>query len=226
MKIPNHIAIILDGNGRWAKRRKLPRNLGHYNGAVNLFKIANKAKELGVSYLTVYAFSTENWSRPDEEVNYLMSKPLEYLNENEHRLNEIKYKVEFKGRRDRIPKAMLETIERLERATKDNKGMVLQVAFDYGSKDELFNAFSKVEKFDEEDLRKHLYIKQDVDLLIRTSGEQRLSNFLLWQSAYAEFLFVKKHWPSFKEKDLLKAIKTYNKRERRFGGLKWKVKFY
>lgn len=119
---------------------------------------------------------------------------------------------------------MLETIKRLEDATKDNAGMVLQVAFDYGSKDELFTAFSKLEKFDEEHLRKHLYIKQDVDLLIRTSGEQRLSNFLLWQSAYAEFLFVKKHWPSFKEKDLLKAIKVYNKRERRFGGLKRETK--
>ena len=120
---------------------------------------------------------------------------------------------------------MLETIKRLEDATKDNTGMVLQVAFDYGSKDELFNAFSKLEKFDEEHLRKHLYIKQDVDLLIRTSGEQRLSNFLLWQSAYAEFVFVKKHWPSFKEKTF-KSDKTYNKRERRFGGLKWKVKHY
>jgi len=220
MNIPNHIAIILDGNGRWAKKRGLPRNLGHYNGATNLFKIANKAHGIGVKYLTVFAFSTENWSRPKEEVNYLMEKPLEYLEKNRHRLHEIKYKIKVLGRKDRIPNSTLKAIKELEESTKDNKGMVLQIALDYGAKDELINAFSKAKSFEEEEVRKHFYIKQDVDLLIRTSGEKRLSNFLLWQSAYAEFVFVKKHWPSFKEKDLIKAIKEFNKRNRRFGGLK------
>lgn len=220
MKIPNHLAIILDGNGRWAKKRGLPRNVGHYYGGVNLFRIAAKANELGIKYLTVYAFSTENWKRPTEEVEYLMKQPIKFLKENEHKLKDIKYIIKFVGRRDRLPAEMIEVIEKLENVTAGNYGMTLQIAFDYGAKDELLNAFSKVNNFTEEELRNHLYIKQDVDLLIRTSGEQRLSNFMLWQVAYAEFLFVKKHWPSFKEKDLIKALKKYSKRNRRFGGLK------
>lgn len=221
MKIPNHLAIILDGNGRWAKKRMLPRNLGHYQGALNLFTVAKASEALGVKYLTVFAFSTENWKRPTEEVNYLMEEPLRQLNKNEHKLDKITYKIVFVGKKNRIPVAMQEVVKRVEDKTKDNVGMVLQVALDYGSKDELINAFSNAEKpFREESIKEHLYVKQDVDLLIRTSGEQRLSNYLLWQSAYAEFVFVKKHWPAFKEKDLKKAIKIYSKRNRRFGGLK------
>lgn len=220
LKIPNHVAIILDGNGRWAKRRGLPRNLGHYQGAKNLFNIANHCSDLGVKVLTVYAFSTENWSRPEEEVNYLMEKPLEILNKNEEKLDDLNYKVVFVGRKTVIPESMQEVVRRVQEKTKHNTKMVLQVALDYGSKEELINAFNLSEKpYSEEELRKHLYVKQDVDLLIRTSGEQRLSNFLLWQASYAEFVFVKKHWPSFKVKDLNKAIKIYNKRNRRFGGL-------
>lgn len=219
--MPNHVAIILDGNGRWAERRGLPRNLGHYQGGKNLFKIAGEASDLGIKVLTVYAFSTENWNRPKAEVEYLMEQPLEYLNKNEDNLRNANYKVVFCGRKDRLPSSMLETVSRVEAATKDNKGMILQVAFDYGSKEELTQAFSKLEKpFTEENLRKHLYVTQDVDLLIRTSGEQRLSNFLLWQASYAEFVFIKKHWPAFKKRDLIKSIKVYNKRNRRFGGLK------
>lgn len=219
-KVPNHVAIILDGNGRWAKKRGLARNVGHYYGANNLFKIADYANTLGIKLLTVYAFSTENWGRPDAEVEYLMNEPKRYLEKNMERLSEIKYKIKFFGRRTLMPKSMLEVIETLENKTKDNPGMTLQIAFDYGSKEELIQAFSKMDKpFNEENLREHLYIKDDVDLLIRTSGEQRLSNFLLWQSAYSEFLFVKKHWPAFNKKDLDKAITAFNKRNRRFGKL-------
>lgn len=220
MQIPNHLAIILDGNGRWAKKRMMPRNYGHYQGAINLFKIANSAYELGINYLTVFAFSTENWKRQTEEVNYLMEEPLKKLNKHEEKLVDIKFKIIFVGRKDRIPESMKEVINRVEDATKNNEGMTLQVALDYGSKDELIHAFENAEKpYTEENVRKHLYVKQDVDLLIRTSGEQRLSNYLLWQVAYAEFIFVKKHWPAFREKDLNKAIKKYSKRNRRFGAL-------
>lgn len=219
--IPNHVAIILDGNGRWAKKRGLARKLGHYQGAVNLFNVSKAANELGIKVLTVYAFSTENWNRPKDEVEYLMKQPLKELIKYEDKISKLEYRITFVGRRTLIPNEMLEVINRLEESTKNNEGMVLQVALDYGSKEELIQAFSKSNKpFEEEELRTHFYVKQDVDLLIRTSGEQRLSNFLLWQVAYAEFVFVKKHWPSFKVKDLLKAIKIYNKRNRRYGGLK------
>src|SRR5690625_3412615 len=219
MNIPNHVAIILDGNGRWAKRRGLPRNAGHYQGGVNLFKIANKANELGIKYLTVYAFSTENWNRPKAEVDYLMEKPIEFLKENYDKIGDIKYKIKFVGRRSKFKESMLETINYLEDKTKDNIGMTLQIAFDYGAKEELIQAFKKAKELNEENIKKHLYVKEDVDLLIRTSGEKRLSNFLLWQNAYAEFIFVRKHWPSFKERDLIRCIKRYNKRNRRFGKL-------
>lgn len=220
-RIPNHLAIILDGNGRWAKKRGLPRNMGHYKGAVNLFKVANEACNIGVKVLTVYAFSTENWNRPVEEVNYLMKQPLLELDKHHEKLKDLNYKIVFVGRKTMIPTEMIEVIERVEASTKDNNKMILQVALDYGSKEELIQAFDKANKpYTDESIRKHLYVKQDVDLLIRTSGEQRLSNFLLWQSSYAEFYFVKKHWPSFKTKDLHKAIKVFSNRNRRFGGLK------
>lgn len=222
MKInaPSHVAIILDGNGRWANKRGLPRNIGHYNGAINLFKIANHANKLGVKLLTVYAFSTENWNRPEEEVNYLMQKPLEYLNKNLDKIKDINYKIIFVGRRTKLPNVTLEVVNKLEESTKDNQGMTLQIAFDYGSKEEIINAFNQIDKpFTEEKIKDHLYVKEDVDLLIRTSGEMRLSNFLLWQNAYAEFIFVKKHWPAFTTRDLEKSIKIFNKRNRRFGKL-------
>lgn len=219
MNVPKHVAIILDGNGRWAKRRGLARNVGHYQGGVNLFKIANKANSLGIKYLTVYAFSTENWNRPKEEVDYLMEKPIEFLKDNYNRLGEITYKIKFVGRRSKFNEGMIETIDTLENKTKDNKGMTLQIAFDYGAKEELINAVKNTKVLTEENIRKNLYVKEDVDLLIRTSGEKRLSNFLLWQSSYAELKFVRKHWPSFKERDLIRCIKWYNKRNRRFGKL-------
>lgn len=218
--LPNHIAIILDGNGRWAKKRGLPRSLGHYSGAMNLVKIANYADKLGIKMMTVYAFSTENWNRPQDEVDYLMTKPVEMIRENLSKIKDSSLKILVKGRRDRISKEVLETIELLEDATKDHQGMVLNVCFDYGSYDELLTAFSKVKEFNEESLRKELYIQDPVDLLIRTGGELRLSNFLLWQAAYAELIFTKKYWPAFSPKDLYKACLLYSKRDRRFGGIK------
>ncbi|CCV63854.1 Undecaprenyl pyrophosphate synthetase [Alteracholeplasma palmae J233] len=217
--MPKHVAIILDGNGRWAKRRGLPRTLGHYNGGLNLAKIATYANDLNLEQLTVYAFSTENWNRPKEEVDYLMSKPIEMIHKNKDKIIHSNIKISFAGRKDRIPTELFKTIEELEIKTSKNTGLKLIVALDYGAYDELLTAISKMKEITQEELEKNLMIKEPVDLLIRTSGEQRLSNFLLWQNAYAEFYFTKKHWPSFNKRELNKALKTYSKRNRRFGGL-------
>jgi undecaprenyl diphosphate synthase len=220
-RVPSHVAIILDGNGRWAKKYGQPRSFGHLQGGRNLFRIAKVAQKLGIRKLTVYAFSTENWKRPQEEVNFLMTKPIEMFNENKDRIQEIDYKITFAGRRDRLSKELLEVMEFIEEATKNNQGFELTVAVDYGSYDELLNAINQLDKpVTKADIEAHLMIKEPVDLLIRTSGEQRLSNFLLWQVSYAEFYFTKVHWPAFNEKELKKALKSYMKRQRRFGGLK------
>jgi|SRR5690606_9635791 len=218
--IPEHVAIILDGNGRWAKKRGLPRSIGHYQGGMNLVKVANAANEFGIKILTVYAFSTENWNRPEDEVTYLMTKPVEILNKNLEKFEKSTIKIVIRGRKDRIPKALLETFNKIEEVTKEHNGLLLNICFDYGSYYELLEAFKNVKEFSEAEVNKHLLIKNKVDLLIRTGGEMRLSNFLLWQASYAELYFVKKYWPQFGKKDLLKAIKDYAKRNRRFGGIK------
>ncbi len=220
MKIPAHVAIILDGNGRWAKKYGRSRSYGHYQGGRNLFRIAEVAKRLGIKKLTVYAFSTENWKRPEDEVNYLMTKPIELFHENREKFKEIDYKITFVGRRDRFSKELLEVMNIIEEQTKNNLGFELTVAADYGAYDELVTAVNKIEKpVTKEKIEANLMVKEPVDLLIRTSGEQRLSNFLLWQVSYAEFYFAKVHWPAFNEKELKKAIRSYQKRNRRFGGL-------
>lgn len=220
-KIPAHVAIILDGNGRWAKKRKQPRSSGHYMGGRNLFKVAKAASSLGIKKLTVYAFSTENWKRPKDEVDYLMSKPVEMYEQYKNRISEINYKVTFAGRRDRFSKELLDVIHAIEDQTKNNHGFELTICADYGSYDELIHAVGSIDgEITKEKIEEQLYVKEPVDLLIRTSGEQRLSNFLLWQVAYAEFYFTKVHWPSFSEKELKKALKNFAKRHRRFGGLK------
>lgn len=219
--IPKHVAIILDGNGRWAKKYGQPRSFGHYQGGRNLFKVAKIAKNLGIEKLTVYAFSTENWKRPKEEVDYLMTKPVELFHENKHRFNEIDYKITFAGRRDRFSQALIEVIDTIEKETNHHQGFELTLCIDYGSYDEIINAVNQLDKpIDVESLTSKLMVKEPVDLLIRTSGEMRLSNFLLWQVSYAEFYFTKVHWPAFNEKELKKALKDYQKRHRRFGGLK------
>ena len=218
--VPKHVAIILDGNGRWAKKRGQPRSFGHYMGGRNLFTVAKAAKKAGISILSVYAFSTENWKRPKDEVNYLMTKPIEMYHEHKHRIHEIDYKIVFIGRKDRFSKELLDVIADIEEKTKHNEAFVLNVCIDYGAYDEIITAVNKLDKpITKETLEQALMINDPVDLLIRTSGEQRLSNFLLWQVSYAEFYFAKVHWPSFNEKQLLKAIKAYQKRQRRFGGL-------
>ncbi len=231
--IPQHIAIILDGNGRWAKRRNLPRHMGHKQGAVNLQKITLEAHQLGVNYLSVYAFSTENWKRPKDEIDYLMKLPKVFEEEYKDAFKEYDIRVVFSGRRDRLSKENIDLINRVEEKTKDRQGLTLNVCIDYGSQYEITEAAKslakevkdgalKIEDIDILKMQSHLYTKDlpDVDLLIRTSGEIRLSNFLLWQVAYAEFYFTKVHWPAFKARHLYKAIKHFQKRERKFGGLK------
>lgn len=218
--IPAHVAIILDGNGRWAKKYGQPRSFGHYQGGRNLFTVAIAAKKLGIKKLTVYAFSTENWKRPEDEVNYLMTKPIELFQQNRNRISEIDYKITFVGRRDRFSKELLEIIDIIEDETKSHQGFELTIAADYGAYDEIIRAANQSEKpITVESIEENLMVKEPVDLLIRTSGEQRLSNFLLWQASYAEFYFTKVHWPAFNEKELKKAVKSYQDRHRRFGGL-------
>ena len=231
--VPKHIAIILDGNGRWAKKYKLPRTFGHKKGAENLRKIALFANKIGIEALSVYAFSTENWSRPKDEIDYLMELPGMFEKEYRGSFEEVDIRVIFTGRRDRFPKEVQKLIERVEENSKDRKGMILNICFDYGSRYEVASAIKdivkdvqdetmKIKDIDESTIDQYLYTNElpKLDLLIRTSGEQRLSNFMLLQSAYAEFYFTKTYWPAFHEKNLLKAIQNYQLRNRRYGGLK------
>lgn len=224
--VPNHIAIIMDGNGRWAKSKGMPRTYGHKAGADTLRKILTSCGELGVKYLTVYAFSTENWKRAKEEVDTLMFLFKTYL-KNEKRLlmkNNVKFIVS--GRKEGVSKDLLSEIEKLEEATKGNTGITLNIAFNYGGRAELVDAIKRIvenkeEIITEETVEKYLYNQlPDPELLIRTSGEMRISNFLLWQIAYSEIYVTDTYWPDFDKTELIKAIKSYQKRDRRFGGVK------
>lgn len=218
--VPQHVAIILDGNGRWAKRRGLPRSIGHYYGGKNISTIAKYANKIGIKQLTLYAFSTENWNRPQEEVDYLMSMPVEIIDQYFDKITNSTMKIEVVGRRDRIPNVLLETIERLEKATKHHLGLNLVLCVDYGAYDEILTAVKKTKHLSIDEITRNMMVVKPVDLLIRPGGELRLSNFLLWQSAYAELYFLKKFWPAFKAGDLHKACMAYSKRNRRFGGIK------
>lgn len=231
--IPQHIAIIMDGNGRWAKKRNMPRTYGHKKGSENLKNIALVCNELGIKALSVYAFSTENWKRPKEEIDYLMKLPKEFEETFKGKFKENDIRVIFSGRRDRFNAEVTDLIERVEEKTKDRKGMVLNICFDYGSQTEMIEAIQSIAQDTKdnqidikditiEEVTKRLYTKDlpPLDLLIRTSGEERISNFLLWQLAYSELYFTKKHWPDFNRKELLKALDDFQKRNRRFGGLK------
>lgn len=217
--LPKHVAIILDGNGRWAKKMHLPRSAGHYQGGLNLARIADYANKRGIEELSVYAFSTENWKRPQEEVDYLMTKPIEIVNKNKEKIYASKIRIRFQGRKDRFSKELLELMAEVEETTQNESGMILNICVDYGSYDEILTTIQNSTIKDEDDLTKNLMITKPVDFLIRTGGEQRLSNFLLWQLAYAELYFTKRYWPVFKEKHFNKALKEYSKRQRRFGGL-------
>ena len=231
-KIPTHVAIIMDGNGRWAKKRNMPRVKGHYEGMQTVKKITKYASKLGIQYLTLYAFSTENWARPKEEVNYLMDLPEKMFTSFMPELMENNVKVEVIGVVEKLPESTRKAVEDAIEQTKNNTGLKLIFALNYGSKDEIVTAVKriaqgaanneyKVEEIDEQLISDNLFTKDtpDPDLLIRTSGEQRISNFLLWQIAYSEFIFTKVAWPDFVEEEFYKALLEYQSRDRRFGGL-------
>jgi undecaprenyl diphosphate synthase len=233
LRIPQHIAIILDGNGRWAKKRHMPRTYGHQKGVENIRTICIEASELGIKALSVYAFSTENWSRPKDEVDFLMKLPKEFEKRFKDDFKKYDIKVMFSGRKTHLSAENLEILERITNNTADRKGLVLNICFDYGSRIEIVEAMQKISQdvldgkikpneISEANIEEYLYTKDlpQLDLLIRPSGEIRLSNFLLWQAAYAELYFTKTYWPAFSGKDLMEAIIEYNKRDRRFGGLK------
>lgn len=232
LKIPNHVAIILDGNGRWAKQRNMPRNYGHTQGSKAVEKICEDAYKMGIKYLTVYAFSTENWKRPKDEVDAIMKLLRTYLATSMKTAKKNNMRVRILGDKSRLSEDIVKSINELEEATKNNTGLNLQVAINYGSRDEIIRAVKAlsldikkniidIDHIDETLLSKYLDTKDipDPDLLIRTSGEQRLSNFLLWQLAYTEFYFTDVLWPDFDKKELMKAIEYYSGRTRRFGAI-------
>jgi len=231
--IPEHIAIILDGNGRWAKKRGMPRNYGHLQGAKNVEQICQDAYDLGVKYLTVYAFSTENWKRSEEEVAGIMNILRQYLKSFKTHIKRDKLTVRVIGDRSRLADDINVLIDELWEMSKDHNGLTLTIALNYGSRDEITRAVRTIaeevgqgkltaDAITEEMISSRLdtYYMPDPDLLIRTSGEIRLSNYLLWQLAYSEFYFTDIAWPDFDKEQLIEAIKYYNGRDRRYGGVK------
>ena len=231
--LPKHIAIIMDGNRRWAKNKGLPAGLGHKEGAKTLEKIVRYAKSIGIKYITVYAFSTENWKRPQDEVNALMNLLRNYMKTCLKTAEKNRMRVRVIGDKTALDEDIRNRIAELEEATKNNDGLNFQIALNYGSRDEMVRAMKKlcldckdgkvdVESIDESLFEKYLDTHDipDPDLMIRTSGEQRLSNYLLWQLAYSEFYFTDVLWPDFTKEELVKAIEYYNGRDRRFGGVK------
>ena len=233
MEIPKHVAIILDGNGRWAKSKGLPRNAGHVQGARVVEDMCEITYNMGIQYFTVYAFSTENWSRPKDEVDALMKPLRNYMVNAKKRANKNNMCVRVIGDKTGLDKDLQESILDLEESTKDNTGLHFQIAINYGGRDEITRAVRRLsadvaegkleaDSVTEETLNSYLDTAglPDPDLLIRTCGEQRISNFLLWQLAYTEFYFCDKAWPDFNKKELERAIESYNRRNRKFGGLK------
>lgn len=231
--IPKHIAIIMDGNGRWAKQKKLPRTLGHKAGVETIREIVTECSNLGVKILTLYAFSTENWKRPKEEVGALMKLLVEYLKKELKELHEENVIIRTIGDISKLPKICQQELTNAYNTTKNNTGLILNLALNYGGRDEIISVMKEIgarikegtlspEDINEEVISQFLYTKNlsDPDIIIRTAGEQRLSNFLLWQCAYSEFWYTDIKWPDFKKDDLCKAIYDYQNRDRRFGGLK------
>jgi len=226
-KLPRHIAFIMDGNGRWAKKRGLPRIYGHAKGVKTVENVINLSKEFGIPFITLYAFSTENWKRPKEEVEFLMELLREYLKSNLERFKRENIRVSFIGRRDRIPQETLRWMEKTEEETKYCSAIWVFVAVDYGGRDEIIRAVNKLLKeekkeIDETTFRNYLDFPPEVpepDLLIRTAGERRISNFLLWHIAYTELYFTDTLWPDFGREDFVKALEDFSKRKRKFGGL-------
>ncbi len=212
-----HVAIIMDGNGRWATERGLPRIAGHRAGAESVRRTVETAPSLGISVLTLYAFSADNWRRPAREVSALMRLFSRYLVQECDRLIENGVRLQAIGRRDRLSAPLLTLLENVERKTAGGKKLLLRIAIDYSSRQAILDAARALNTVSEETLSEKL--GPDVDLLIRTSGEQRLSDFLLWECAYAEMIFIRRMWPDFAAADLSGAIEEYNRRERRFGGI-------
>lgn len=229
MKIPQHVAIILDGNGRWAKSKGMPRNYGHTIGAKNVETILRAAGEMGIRYVTMYAFSTENWNRPADEVEALMKLLNNYLKNCLKTARKNNLRVRVIGDISRLDDDMQKKIVELEEESKTNTGLQFQIALNYGSRDEMVRAMRKMaedklapEEITEERFGEYLDTRgiPDPDLLIRTSGEQRLSNYLLWQLAYSEFYFTDVPWPDFTPEELKKAVEVYSSRDRRYGKIK------
>ena len=229
IKTPSHVAIILDGNGRWAEQKNMPRTFGHKNGAENVVDIAIHAKKRGIKYLTLYAFSTENWKRPKKEVDYLMKLLIKFVNDKIDQLMEEDCKLNFLGDLSAIPDQTRKAVELALDRTKDNKSLFINIALNYGGRDELVHAFKsiisqgyKAEDIDEKLISDYLYTKDipDPDLLIRPGGELRISNFLIYQIAYSELYFTDRLWPDFSYEDFDKAIEEYSRRNRRFGDVK------
>lgn len=233
LNVPEHVAIILDGNGRWAKKRMLPRNMGHIEGAKTVEQICEDAWDLGIKYLTVYAFSTENWKRPETEVSALMGLLNKYLIDSIERTAKNNMRVRVIGDMTGLSDELNASIDKLVKASSVNDGLQFTIALNYGSRDEIIRAFKgiagdvKSGKLDVNDIDEKLVSSRldtfdipDPDLMIRTSGEIRLSNWMLWQLAYSEFYFTDCLWPDFNKDELIKAIEYYSNRERRFGGVK------
>lgn len=230
LKVPQHVAIIMDGNGRWARQQSLSRLEGHKRGSEVAREIVTTAARIGISYLTLYAFSSENWRRDPNEVSGLMTLLKHYLESEAEEFHKEGVRLKVIGERDQLPNTILTLVEEVEELTKTNKTITLQMAIGYGSRAEILHALRKIgqkvrdrlldpEKITEQIFEDHLYTAgvPDPDLLIRTSGEQRISNYLLWQLAYTEIIFVDKLWPDFTQEDFMEALLTYQNRERRFG---------
>lgn len=233
LKMPQHVAIILDGNGRWAKAKGMPRNYGHVQGAKTVEVICEEAYKMGIQYLTVYAFSTENWNRPKDEVDALMKLLRNYLKNCLKTAEKNRMCVRILGDKSGLDEDIRERIQELEEATKNNDGLHFQIAINYGGRDELVRSVRKLTQrvqrgeLQPEDINEAMVEEcmdtagiPDPDLLIRTCNEQRISNFLLWQLAYTEFYFTPVAWPDFSKDELMKAVEAYNRRNRKFGGLK------
>jgi undecaprenyl diphosphate synthase len=230
-KMPVHVAIIMDGNGRWATERGLPRREGHKQGVETVRDTVRNCNEIGIKVLTLFAFSTENWQRPEWEVSYLMSLPEKYFESELPELIQKNVQVRMIGDRKKLPRRVLRVIDEGAVATKNNNGMILNFALNYGSRAEILFAVNHLvaeaaagkalKRVNEKKLASYLYTAElpDPDLLIRTSGEQRISNFLLWQLAYSELYFTEVYWPDFNKAELLKAVAVYQQRKRRFGGV-------
>ena len=232
-KIPSHVAIIMDGNGRWAKSRGMSRTQGHLEGVKRVEEIIKAARDMGIKFLTIYAFSTEYWSRPPDEVSMIMRTFILVLGQKARELAKKGVRIKFIGRRQGMPQEVLKAMDEAAQITMASTVMTLNIAFNYGARSELVDAIQsiaagvsegkiKVNDIDEKMISSHLYTQgqPDPDLLIRTSGEERISNFLLWQLSYSELYFTDKCWPEFNEGELLKALADYAQRDRRWGGVK------